>query len=39
MENMRLAEPLVWLSIKQQTISKNDFILAVGRWEEDIKAK
>ena len=39
MENMRLAEPLVWVSIQQQTISKPDFIAAMRRWAEDITAK
>jgi len=36
MENMRLAEPLTWVSIQQRTITKPDFTAAMRRWAEDI---
>ena len=39
MENMKLAEPLVWVSIQQQTISRWQLDAAIRRWATDITAK
>jgi len=36
MEYMNLAEPLTWLSIQRQTITKPDFVAAMRRWAGDI---
>jgi len=39
MENVAHVEPLVWVSIKQQTITKPDFVAAMRRWAKDITSK
>jgi hypothetical protein len=39
MENMYHVEHELWLTIRQRTITKADFVAAMRRWAQDVTSK